>query len=76
MIIEPVKEKGKSRYNIIEIDRGKNVGLIANYDSLEQAAMVMRYLKGAYMPNGDQKAALRLIFQWDVRQHMKESAEK
>ena len=71
MILQAVRENGKHRYCILESDRGRAPTLIAYYDSLEQAAMVMRYIKGAPMQPKDQQTALRFIFEWDAMETMK-----
>ena len=71
MILQVTRESGKHRYSILESDRGRKPDMIASYDSLLQAAMVMRYIKGAPMPPKDQQAALRYIFEWDVMETMK-----
>lgn len=68
MVLETIRKNGKSCYSIIEVDRGQNLGMIACYDSLEQAATVLRYLKGGNMPKESQQKALRYIFEWDARE--------
>ncbi len=71
MILETIRVNGKHRYCIFETHKGKKTNLIAYYDSLEQAAMVMRYIKGAPMQPKDQQTALRFIFEWDAMETMK-----
>lgn len=74
MILHTVRENHKARYCIQEMDKGRDYGEIAYYDCLEQAAIVLRYLKGGNMPKEDQQTALRYIFEWDARETMKEDA--
>lgn len=54
------------RYHIQEDSgAGANPYRLAWFDTLEDAAMVLRYLKGGYMPKEDQEIALNLIQKWD-----------
>lgn len=76
MVLEKKTINNKSRYIIQERCNSGKLCSIAYYESLEQAALVMRYLKGASMQPADQAEALRLIFEWDVRENLKtEEAE-
>lgn len=64
---------GKVRYSIRDTmnDEGRSTGkprIIAWFDTLEDAAMVFRYLRGANMPMDDQNIALNLIQKWDSRE--------
>lgn len=60
---------GYCRYHIQEDSGvGANPYRLAYFDTLEDAAMVMRYLKGGYMPKEDQEIALNLIQKWDQRE--------
>lgn len=57
------------RYHIQEDSGvGANPYRLAYFDTLEDAAMVLRYLKGGYMPKEDQEIALNLIQKWDQRE--------
>lgn len=71
MILEKKTIDNKSRYIIQERCNSGKLCTIAYYESLEQAALVMRYLKGASMQPADQAEALRLIFEWDARESLK-----
>ena len=63
---------GFTRYYLKEPDGTERAAIVAWYDSLEEAALVLRYLKGAWMSSEDQKAALRLIRKWDTRKETSE----
>ncbi len=58
---------GRTRYYIQEMDGRSQPNTIAWFDTLGEAAVVLRYLKGAWMENGDQRTALRLINEWDTK---------
>ena len=71
---------GKVRYSIRDTmnEDGRITGkprTIAWFDTLEDAAMVFRYLKGANMPMEDQNIALNLIQKWDSREWEENNAD-
>ena len=68
MFIRSFRISGGNRYSILETEDGVNKNTIAWFDSLEDAGLVLRYLKGAWMPKEDQITALRLIHEWDARE--------
>lgn len=76
LILSTVKTKdGGTRFFIMEADGRSGQtrpDVIAWFDALEEAALVMRYLKGTWMPNKDQVIALRLIREWDARKGEKD----
>lgn len=67
---------GYYRYHIQEdCGAGVNPNRLAYFDTLEDAAMVLRYLKGGYMPKEDQNIALNLIQKWDSREWEENNAD-
>lgn len=73
MFLYKSNPEGKVRYSIRDTmnENGRMTGkprTIAWFDTLEDAAMVFRYLKGANMPMEDQNIALNLIQKWDSRE--------
>lgn len=59
MKIIPIKyRRRKQRYSFIVSDDGKT---IANLDTLTEAALVVRYLSGAGMPDNDAAQALKIL---------------
>ena len=72
MFLHKTTADGMLRYSIIDTmnSEGKLTGkprTVAYFDTLENAAMVLRYLKGANMPFDDQNTALSLMAGWDIR---------
>ena len=77
MTLEKITVNGKPRYILQEVTKGRSFGTVVYFDNLASAAIVLRYLKGANMPQADQATALRLILEWDGREDIaKEPAAK
>ena len=76
MILGINKDKDENkRYYLLEMAKGEKFGALASFDTLGKAAIVMRYLKGANMPQTDQEKALQYIFEWDALESRKAESE-
>ena len=66
----------RKRYYLLEVAKGEKFGAIANFDTFSKAAIVLRYLKGANMPQTDQEKALQYIFEWDEKETKNDESEQ